>query len=325
MPARARQSPGPTPTLAGRPWWVVLAAPGTVVIGIVAVLLAGAFTQAFAAPGTGLLDPGVVVRLGLPVATLVTELSMAVTVGSLALALFVLPWREPSDGVGFRRALVTAAVGAGLWAVAGLVQLVLEDANIAGMSLTDPAFGQQLGVFMTQVAYGRTLLEIVVLAAVTSTLLLLVRTPTGTAWTALLPVAALSLQAGTGHAAGTSSHELAISSLFLHLLGASVWIGGSRPSASSSGRGAGPTAAPPPAARVRPGRTARGPTWPSSSGGTRRRRSGASRSSPCPGSSTAGSAPGRSTGSRPATACCCSSSSSCSSCWASSGTRTARS
>ncbi|WP_036947578.1 cytochrome c oxidase assembly protein [Luteimicrobium xylanilyticum] len=225
-PARPRPSPGPTRTLAGRPWWVVLAAPGAVVVGIVAALLAGAFTEAFAAPGTGLLDPGVAVRLGLPVATLVTELSMAVTVGSLALALFVLPWREPSDGVGFRRALVTAAVGAGVWAVAGLVQLVLEDANIAGMSLTDPAFGQQLGVFMTQVAYGRTLLEIVVLAAVTSTLLLLVRTPTGTAWTALLPVAALSLQAGTGHAAGTSSHELAISSLFLHLLGASVWIGG---------------------------------------------------------------------------------------------------
>ena len=212
--------------MAGRPWWVVLAAPGAVAVGIVAVLLAGAFTQAFAAPGTGLLDPGVAVRLGLPVVTLLTELSMAVTVGSLALALFVLPWRAPSDGVGFRRALVTAAVGAGAWAVAGLAQLVLEDANIAGMSLSDPAFGQQLGVFMTQVAYGRTLLEIVVLAAVTSTVLLLVRTPTGTGWATLLPLAALSLQAGTGHAAGTSSHELAISSLFLHLLGASVWIGG---------------------------------------------------------------------------------------------------
>jgi len=225
-PAGARQRPGPSRTVAGRPWWVVLAAPGAVAVGIVAVLLAGAFTQAFAAPGTGLLDPGVAVRLGLPVVTLLTELSMAVTVGSLALALFVLPWCAPSDGVGFRRALVTAAVGAGAWAVAGLAQLVLEDANIAGMSLSDPAFGQQLGVFMTQVAYGRTLLEIVVLAAVTSTVLLLVRTPTGTGWATLLPLAALSLQAGTGHAAGTSSHELAISSLFLHLLGASVWIGG---------------------------------------------------------------------------------------------------
>ncbi|MGC5165758.1 cytochrome c oxidase assembly protein [Luteimicrobium sp. DT211] len=233
-PARPRPSSGTARppgtvrprTLAGRPWWVVLAAPGAVVVGLVAVLLAGAFTQAFAAPGTGLLDPGVAVRLGLPVATLLTELSMAVTVGSLALALFVLPWREPSDGAGFRRALVAAAVASGVWAVAGLAETVLEDANIAGVALSDPTFGQQLGVFMTQVAYGRTLLEIVVLAAVTSTLLLLVRTPTGAAWTAILPVAALSLQAGTGHAAGTSSHELAISSLFLHLLGASVWIGG---------------------------------------------------------------------------------------------------
>ncbi|WP_100349352.1 cytochrome c oxidase assembly protein [Luteimicrobium subarcticum] len=218
--APARSQPG------RRPWWVVAAAPIAIVVALAAVLLAGAFTRAFATADGAVLDAGPWVRYSLPVVTTLVELSLAVTLGAFVLALFVLPSKEPSDGAGFRRAVVVAGAGAGAWAVLVLAQLVLEYANIAGVSLSDPSFGNQLGVFVTKVEYGRTLLEIAVLAALCSTVALAVRTPTGVAWTSLLAVAAVALQASTGHAAGSNSHELAISSLFLHLAGAAVWIGG---------------------------------------------------------------------------------------------------
>jgi len=56
-------------------------------------------------------------------------------------------------------------------------------------------------------------------------LALAVATPTGAAWTLALAVSAFAFQASTGHASQNSSHELALSALFLHLLGAAVWIG----------------------------------------------------------------------------------------------------
>jgi putative copper resistance protein D len=203
---------------------VIAAAPCALVVAFVAVLLAGAFTGAFGS--TGVLDPGAGVRFALPLVNVVVELSLSVTVGSLLLAAFVLPWRAPSDGAGFRRAVALAGGGAGAWALASLAQIVLEYSNIAGVSPGDPSFGSQLGVFVTQVDYGRTLLEITIVTAVVSMLALAVRTPTGVGWTGALALVAVALQAGTGHAAGTSSHELAISSLFLHLTGAGIWIGG---------------------------------------------------------------------------------------------------
>lgn len=212
---RAPSDPRPA-----NPWWLVGAGPFAVLVAIVAVLAAGGFSGAFAAlPGFS--DPGALVRYGTPVVTVLTELSVALTLGSLVLAAVALP-----AGGSVRRALGVAGAASATWAVLAVLQVVLRYSSISGTAVSDPTFGDQLGLFVSQVSLGRTYLAVVVVAALTSVLALAVRGATGALWTAVVALAAIAIQANTGHAAGAASHELAVSSMFLHLAGAALWVGG---------------------------------------------------------------------------------------------------
>ena len=210
--------------------------------GAAAVAVAAAFSGA-AAP-VALRDPGALVRWGLPVTKTLAELAAALTIGALRLAVGVLPRprsqavpRDPArpasarrelavvDGRSFSAVLLLAGSAAVAWTVLSLVQLLLTYASVAGRPLGGSSFGAELGVFVGQVSLGRTLLAVTIVAAATSALALAVATPTGAAWTAAVAVVALVLQAQTGHVSGASNHELAISSMFMHLAGAAVWIG----------------------------------------------------------------------------------------------------
>ncbi|MHA3949009.1 cytochrome c oxidase assembly protein [Cellulomonas bogoriensis] len=176
-----------------------------------------------------LLDPGAVVRWGLPVVTVATQLTAATALGALALVAFVLPrggGRSTSDGRAAASAPVVAAGAAGAWTVVSVMHLVLTYSSIAGTPLTSPEFGPQLGMFVTAVPLGQTLLAVVGLAAVTCVAAMLVTGPRSAFVIALLIVGALGMQANTGHTAGAANHELAVSAMFLHLLGAAVWVGG---------------------------------------------------------------------------------------------------
>lgn len=201
---------------APRSWVAVLV--GVVVLALLAVVVGGAFSGAFETQL--LLDPGAVVRWGLPVTTVLGELAVAATLGGLVLAAFVVP-----PGTALERTLTTVAVGAGVWAVASLGRMVLSGSNAVGVSLDDPAFGEQLGVYLTQIPAGRAYLTITVTAALVCLSAMLTRTATGALWTGVLTLLPLVLQSLMGHAAGSTSHELAVSSLFMHLVGAAVWIG----------------------------------------------------------------------------------------------------
>ncbi|KGM03729.1 cytochrome c oxidase assembly protein, partial [Cellulomonas cellasea] len=229
---------------------------GLALAGVVAVVLGVWFSRA--ALPTVLADPGALVRWGLPVTTTLTELAGSLTLGALVLAVGVLPLRSRAAGdarapragrpegpppgpddapdgspadrsrtapTAYARNLTLAAVAAGTWTVLSVLGLVLRYASVSGRPLGSSTFGDELGVYVTQVDLGRTQLGIVVVAAVVTALALVVQTPTGAAWCAGLTVVALWQQAQGGHAAGATSHELATSSMFLHLVGAAVWIG----------------------------------------------------------------------------------------------------
>lgn len=210
---------------------------GALVGVVLAVLAATVLGVVGAVPD--LLDPGPVVRWGGPAATVLSQLAGAVTLGALVLAGVVLPFasrpegtRPPAgrgarvDGAAWSAATVVAAAAAGVWTVAAVADLVLGYARIAGRPLTSPTFGPELGLYVTSVSLGRIGLSVVVVAALTCVLAMLVTSPVGALWAALLAAVALALQAQTGHASGTSSHELAISTMFLHLVSVAVWIGG---------------------------------------------------------------------------------------------------
>ncbi|MGN6241302.1 MAG: cytochrome c oxidase assembly protein [Cellulosimicrobium cellulans] len=210
----------PSDARPANPWWLVLAGPFAVVVAVVAVLAAGAFSAAFTVPA-GFPDPGALARLGTPVVTVLTELAVALTLGSLVLAACVLPAGKP-----VRKALGVAGAAAATWAVLSVVQVVLRYSSISSTPITGPTFGDQLGLFVSQVSLGRNYLAIIVVAALTSAAALAVRGATGAMWTAALALVAIAMQANTGHAAGAVSHELAVSSMFLHLAGAALWVGG---------------------------------------------------------------------------------------------------
>ncbi|QZN85562.1 cytochrome c oxidase assembly protein [Cellulomonas sp. C5510] len=212
--------PGPVPDGTGTTARVLrLTALG---VAAVAAVVAGlAFTGA--AVPTALRDPGALVRWGLPVASTVSELAASATLGGLVLLATVLV-RRP-DGSVVRAASGVTAAAAAVWTLAAVVELVLTYANVAGLRLDDPAFGGELGQFVTQFELGRVLLFVAVVAAVVTALALMTTSPLGAAGISVLVLTALWQAAQTGHAAGAASHDLATSSMFLHLVGAALWIG----------------------------------------------------------------------------------------------------
>ncbi|MFC8796384.1 cytochrome c oxidase assembly protein [Promicromonospora sp. NPDC057138] len=214
-PARTSTATGPT-----SPSWLVAALPAAGLVALAALVAAGAFSGAFTA-FANFTDPGAVVRWGAPVATVATELSLAVTVGALALAACVLPRGPLVD-----RALGVAGVAAGVWTLAALVQLVLRFSWSTYLPLDADGFGPALMEYISTIPVGRTYLGIVIVAALTAAVALLVRGAVGALCALALPLVALGMQSSTGHAAGAASHDVAVSALFLHLGGAALWIGG---------------------------------------------------------------------------------------------------
>ncbi|MEJ5913295.1 cytochrome c oxidase assembly protein [Pseudokineococcus sp. 1T1Z-3] len=208
------------PRSAGAPtWWVAVLAltPLAVVAGLVWALATGGA----AAPGL-VGDPGPGVRYGLPVALVVRDLALALTLGALLLAAAVVPARAPSWSLAAR----VAAAASGVWTLASLAVLVLTAGSLSGTAVTDPTFGSQLAVVATQITQGQALLVSAAVVALVATAAVGVRSPAGAGWTFALACLALVPLALNAHSTGTSGHETAVSSWGLHVLGVSVWCGG---------------------------------------------------------------------------------------------------
>ncbi|MBA8989654.1 putative copper resistance protein D [Curtobacterium pusillum] len=184
---------------------------------LVALVIGGGANAALIA------DPGAVVRFGLPIARLVVDLSVATTIGGLALATVGLSRTAPE----WNRAIDIAAGAAGVWTVASAVTTFFSFLSVAGSKVSvDEQFGQSMGVFLTGTDLGLAWLVTVLVAAAVTVLCFAVRSrgmvalTTGVAMIGLIPLAQ------QGHAAGTASHDAAVTALGLHLVGAALWVGG---------------------------------------------------------------------------------------------------
>jgi putative copper resistance protein D len=192
-----------------------------VVAALVAVLAALAFGGA-SAP-LALSDPGPVVRWGLPIAKLMVDLSSAGVIGALLLAVFALSPQKPE----FDRAVDLAAASAAVLTVAAGITTVLSFSDSATTPLAATQdFSNQFLQFVTQIALGQAWGITTLAAAVTTVLCFAVRGQTALVFVTLLAIGALVPIALQGHAAGTSGHNLAITALGLHIVGAAVWVGG---------------------------------------------------------------------------------------------------
>jgi len=199
---------------------LILAAVAVVAVVIPAGLLAGAF----AAPVAGLPDVGPLVRWGLPMVRAIHDLAAASTVGLLVVAATIIPEaRNTSRRITAARYACASGV---VWVVAGLVGLVFSFADISGTTLSDPTFGAQLQTFVFQLEFLRVAAISSAMALVVTIGTAVVRRRSGMVALAALGILAILPLALAGHAAGATSHDLAVNSLALHLVSAVLWVGG---------------------------------------------------------------------------------------------------
>lgn len=198
-------------------------------VAVAAFVAAGLTALAGAQPvvALGLPDPGALTTFGLPVVRTVSEIAAVLTVGALLLAAFlVAPERTGSLDVIGRRALRSASYLAATWTVAALLMVPLTVADSLGRPVTDVlGFGRLVALVPR--------LEVAAAWALTSVFAVVVCAGCRvvSAWggsVMLFCAAVLGLLpvASTGHSAAGGSHDVATDSLMLHVVAASLWVGG---------------------------------------------------------------------------------------------------
>lgn len=206
--------------------WSRLALPVATVLSAVAVLLlALRVGGALAAAVPGLPDPGPVTTWGLPVVRLVADALATLTVGMLLTAAFLLPGHGATVspyGYLLRRRAGVAAAG---WALVALSLIVLTVSDLLGFPLNRLGLPTVVS-YATAISQGQALLVQAGLAAAAAGLARVGVSRGSAALAAALAILAVVPPAFTGHAAGAGNHQVAVSSLTLHLLGAALWAGG---------------------------------------------------------------------------------------------------
>ncbi|MGH3487400.1 MAG: cytochrome c oxidase assembly protein [Actinopolymorphaceae bacterium] len=219
--ATERRSPGVDPRAAR---WLVAAA---VLLGALGVLLValgvgGGGPQAVA---SGLPDPGALTGWGLPVAKLAMDLAAVGAVGSLLLGVLAPSRGEDLDPVA-ARAVRSAAGWAWVWAAAAAVSLALTLSDFLGVPPTQLDYQGTLVGFVAEVSQGRALGLVVLLTVILAATARNVRSPNGTALLLILAIAAALPPVLTGHSAGAANHDIATSSLLVHVVAITLWVGG---------------------------------------------------------------------------------------------------
>lgn len=157
-------------------------------------------------------------------AKLVATLGVATAIGALALAVFALGPAEPEFG----RALDVAAAGAAVWTVAGAITTYFTYSSVYQNQLRfDETAGQELATFLSDVPIGRAWLVYVLVGALLTVVCFAVRNQTVLAAATIAAVLGLiPISADGGHAADASTHDQAVTAIWLHTTFAAVWVGG---------------------------------------------------------------------------------------------------
>ncbi len=191
-----------------------------VLVALVALFTALEFGGGSTAPL--ILDPGPIVRYGLPVAKLFVNLGVAGTIGALTMTCFALDTTKAE----FSKTLDIAAASAAMWTAAAAVTGFLTFIAAYNQPISiDDAFGNVLAGFLTNTELGRAWLATVLIAAGLTVLCFAVRNLSALVFMlvfAVIGIVPMSLQ---GHAGGTADHDAATTAIFLHVLFAGIWLG----------------------------------------------------------------------------------------------------
>ncbi|MGX5681690.1 cytochrome c oxidase assembly protein [Schumannella luteola] len=201
-----------------------IALPAILLLAALAALLAGLAFGGGAAPSLiESLDPGAVVRYGLPISTLLVNLAGAGALGSLLLACFALDATRTE----YNQALDVAAAAAAVWTVAAATTGFFTFLTVYSQPVRfDQAFGDTLASFLTTTEIGQAWLTTTLVAAGVTALCFAVRNQTLVAFVTVLAAYGMLPPTLQGHRGGTANHDAASTALFLHVLFAAAWLGG---------------------------------------------------------------------------------------------------
>ncbi|MBB3039129.1 cytochrome c oxidase assembly protein [Hoyosella altamirensis] len=175
----------------------------------------------------GIPDPGVATRYGLPAVQSVGYVAAVAAVGCALLAAFLVP--PQSNGVldvGGYRAIRVCGGAAAIWAACAFLMVPLTLSDVSGAGFLEAVRPENLWPSLPRVD---TALAWAWTGVFASTLAMVSRAVLRWSWTpALLALSLFTLMplVLTGHSASGGSHDVATNSLFWHIVGASLWMGG---------------------------------------------------------------------------------------------------
>jgi len=203
--------------------WVSASFLAALAILVIALEFGGGAPQVVPA---GIPDPGPVTGWGLPMMKLVTDFAAVATIGFLVATVFLLP----SSGATVQGLSVTAtriaARSAAVWSASTIGLYFLTVSDIFAVPLSKSFSWALASSLVTDSSIGRGILcqaVVALVVAIAARWMIGVKSLAIVLGVALAGLAPVSL---TGHAASSGSHDLATTSLLLHLVGASLWVGG---------------------------------------------------------------------------------------------------
>ncbi|GAA3553936.1 cytochrome c oxidase assembly protein [Nonomuraea rosea] len=203
---------------------LALAGAAAAVLALVIGMIAGG--RAFPRIIPGLPDSGAVVRWGLPLSKLLMDVAGVATVGLLLMAAVLLPNDKGVLGktaTGYVKASSWAAL---TWAGAAFLAILFGAAESIGRTVPQILERILLTSYATQTTQG-VALTLVVLFGVAIALFSRGAITAGAAAGLLVLALATLLPAPlTGHTTSSPNHDLATSSVSLHLLALALWVGG---------------------------------------------------------------------------------------------------
>ncbi len=197
-----------------------------VIAGLVASGI-GVLSLTDALSATGLPDPGPATTVGLPFVRAAGEVAAVIAVGGFLFAAFFVPPQDSGvlDVAGYR-ALRTARAASAAWAACAALLVPLTISDVSGKPLADnlnPAdIWRVTGSVETAGAWRWTALLAAAVCLAASVVLRWPWTPVlfGASLLTLLPLGL------TGHSAAGGAHDVATSSLVIHLVAGALWAGG---------------------------------------------------------------------------------------------------
>nr|WP_221308646.1 cytochrome c oxidase assembly protein [Nocardiopsis mwathae] len=202
---------------------IAVAAVASCLIALLIALVAGGSVTAQVIPG--LPDPGALTRWGLPLSKITMDLSAALTVGLLILAVFLLPATKGMLGGKAQGYVRAASWSALIWAVAAAATLVFQLSDLLGLPPGE-VLGNELTSYAGSVPQGIGLMFVILLATAVALFGRTVLTSTGAFALVAVSLAGLVPPALTGHSSSAGAHELAVTGLAVHVLAVAVWVGG---------------------------------------------------------------------------------------------------